>query len=389
MLFENKERTTTDPKSRVESDWEYLDHSGRAEAENVRNFLNFWFGQYPELEQSELASRFRSNHPHSFQSAAFELTLFAILRSLGCEIEIHPELPNGSTTHPDFLVTTPQSEKLYVEAVLASEYSETQLAAERRLSVVLETIERVESPDYFISVDPEGVLEHPPNGRNIRRALNRWISSLSYDQVIANIDERGLSALPTTTWIDDGWSIRFEAIPKKPDRRGLDQRSIGAEFSQTGWVNAWEPIRDALKAKGSRYGEPIYPLLIAVNIEAMTVTRIDEMQALFGQETFTFNQNENHSEPDMQRRPNGAWHGPRGPQYTRVSGAWIFRNINPWNIVSRISNVYFNPFASREIPGIFRVLPHAETETDTMRWRDGASLSDLLGLHQHWPESAD
>ena len=44
---------------------------------------------------------------HGVRSATFELILFALLKSLGCSVVVHPDLPNGSTNHPDFLTVTP------------------------------------------------------------------------------------------------------------------------------------------------------------------------------------------------------------------------------------------------------------------------------------------
>lgn len=89
----------------------------------------------------------------------------------------------------------------------------------------------------------------------------------------------------------------------------------------------------------------------------------------------------------MRRAANGAWIGPAGPQYTRVSGAWIFRRANPWNIASRIHTVYFNPDALRPLPVLFDTFPHAKGTDGTMRWSEGRTLRDVFGLPVEWPEA--
>ena len=129
LLFEDKPRTYSGTRSYVESDWEYLDRSSRFEAERVRSFINRWVSEYSANERPELIARFASGNHRNFESALFEVVLFAMFRSLNCEVETHPDLGNGNTKHPDFRVTIPGGETVYVEAVMASEYSDADDAA--------------------------------------------------------------------------------------------------------------------------------------------------------------------------------------------------------------------------------------------------------------------
>jgi hypothetical protein len=127
-------------------------------------------------------------------------------------------------------------------------------------------------------------------------------------------------------------------------------------------------------------------LLVAINVDALSVDRIDEMQGLFGQEEYVFSVDDLSAPPQMRCKPNGAWFGQHGPQYTRVSGAWIFVTLNSWNIVSRKNTVYFNPWASKQLPALFDSVHHAKAEGEQMQWNDGQSLSEILGLSAEWPE---
>ena len=38
------------------------------------------------------------------------------------------------------------------------------------------------------------------------------------------IDEKGFDAVPTMAWNHDNWNVTFQAIPIKPERRGIGQR---------------------------------------------------------------------------------------------------------------------------------------------------------------------
>jgi hypothetical protein len=386
MLFGNKERTYQGPKTYVESDYEYLDRSARKESDNVRAFLNSWISQFPENEAGELASRIKSRDHKGFDSATFEIILFAIVSSLGGQLEVHPELENGSTKRPDFLVRMPSGEEFYLEAVLASEFSEAEKAAERRKNVVLETIEKLESPNFFIGISAEGNPDTPPPGKPLRHELSSWLRGLDPDKVAKDVEEHGHEHIPTMTWEHDGWHVEFEAIPIKPERRGMGQRVIGVLSGGARWINEWEPIRDAVRTKGGRYGELTKPFIVAVNVDAHSLDRIDEMQALFGQEEYVFNRANPQGQPEMRRAANGAWNGPNGPQYTRVSGAWLFGCLNPWNIVSRKNTLYFNPWAQLPVPRELSIVNHAATNNDTMEWIESSSLSDLLQLPEAWPE---
>lgn len=385
MLFENKERVSQEPKSYVETDWDYLDRSGRVEAQHVRDFLNHWVSEYPASEHKEMIARISSGDHRNFQSAIFELAIFSILRSLKCSITIHPELPNGSPKHPDFLVVTPEGESVYVEAVLAADYSEADIAARKRTDVVLNAIEKIDSPNFFVGVEAEGHPERPPSGKGLRKVLEQWLARLDPDVVAKNVQTHGHDAIPKMEWKNEGWVITFEAIPKKQERRGQGQRVIGMLLNGVRWMNVWEPIRDAVKSKGNHYGELPHPLLIAINVDDWSVDRIDEMQGLFGQEEYVFSVNDTSAPPIMRRTPNGAWFGRRGPQYTRVSGAWIFGSLNPWNIVSRKHTVYFNPWAKMLLPSFFTILSHAKVEEEKMKWNEGVSLAEVLGLPAEWP----
>lgn len=321
MLFEEKSREFQGPKTYIETDFEYLDRSARKEAARIREFLNRWIAAFPEAEANEIISRITSGDKKGFDSAIFEIVLFAIIRCLGGEIEVHPELENGSNRHPDFLVRMPDGEEFYLEAVLASEHSESEKAAENRKNVVLESIEKLDSPNFFLGINASGNPDTPPKGKALRGELSQWLESLDPDGVMQEVEEYGSDHIPSMVWEHEGWKIEFKAIPKKPEARGLGQRVIGVLSGGGRWVNDWEPIREAIRFKGNRYGELGKPFVIAVNIDCFPLDRIDEMQALFGQEEFVFIRG---GEPEMRRIPNGAWFGPEGPQYTRVSGAWIW-----------------------------------------------------------------
>ena len=159
----------------------------------------------------------------------------------------------GSERRPDFLVQMPNGEEFYLEAVLASEYSEAERAAKRRKNVVLESIEKLDSPNFFVGISADGNPDTPPPSKRLRRDLSDWLSSLDPDTVAQDVEKNGHEKIPSMTWKHDGWCVEFEAIPIKPEKRGKGQRVIGVLSGGARWVNVWEPIRDAVRSKGGRW----------------------------------------------------------------------------------------------------------------------------------------
>ncbi len=386
LLFEDKERNFKGSKFYAELEYEYLDRSARIEAKKVRDLLNSLFVQFPEDEKKELYSRITGRNVRHYKSATFELLLYGILKKINCEIEIHPTLNNGSTSKPDFLVKTPDGVEFYLEAVLASEYDDDMIAAEKRKDVVLDTINKLKSPNFFIGISAEGNPDTPPKGKPLRKYLDQWLLSLDPDIVINEIEHKGHDFLPSTTWDHEGWKIEFKAIPKRSDSREKDGNVIGVLSGGARWVDSWTPMRNAITSKGNHYGKLDKPFLIAINSDTSSMNRINEMQALFGQEQYIFNIESDNLQPDMQRVPNGAWYGEKGLQYTRVSGVWFFDTLNPWKIVSRKHTIYFNPWASIQLPVFLTVFPHALAKEDKMIWNQGKNLGEILGLDINWPE---
>lgn len=388
MLFDEKKREYLGPRNHIEGSYDYLDRSARSDSERIRNFLNECLSRFPISDAKELIPRIKSRDRRSFDSAIFEIILYSIMRNLGWSLQVHPPLGSGVNKKPDFLVTSASGEQFYVEAVLASEFSEAEVAAEKRKNVVLQAIDGLKSPNFQLAINAEGNPETPPSGKALRKELSRWLAGLDPDEVNEMSEQEGFSSIPTFEWSHDGWKIEFSAFPFKSDERGKNQRVIAAQFEEVRWINGWKPIKDAIASKGNEYGRLSKPFVVAVNVDGFELDRIDEMQALFGQEQVVIRVGEHSRHSKIEQARNGLWFGPKGPQYTRVSGAWLFGGMTPWNIPSRRNTLYFNPFAKDVIPKELRQLNHAVATEGKMRWIDGMPLWSIMGIDETWPGSA-
>lgn len=383
MIFSKFDRTDSSPKKNRETDFAFLDRSARPEMERARALLEELIQEYPGDDRQEMIARIRSEDDTHFRSAIFELILHSYLTRIGYKLQPHPELTNGSTARPDFFVVSPSGEEFYLEAVLASANYGRPAAAEARIGTVLDTLNASPHHNFLVSVEYEGSPSTQPSGVRLRDAVHSWLDSLDPEDVLRVIETEDLFSAPTFTWAHEGWEITFRPIPLKPERRGQARALIGLlDDGNGGVVDEWTPIRDAVKFKGSKYGDLGRPLIVAVNVSSFHLDRIDEMQALFGQEQIRVFPDGSH---DMARAPNGAWYGNRGAQAKRVSGAWLFNDVGPYSIASRRHTVYFNPWALYPLPEVIKELPHAVPNENTIVWVEGKSLKEAFNLPEGWP----
>ena len=386
MLFTNYQRSDSSVKANRESDFAFLERSSRPEIERVRQFLETLVKGYPEAERIELVARIQSRNDTHFKSSIFELTLYTFLVRLGYILHPHPELPNGSKARPDFHVISPSGEEFYLEAVLASVDDDSDPAAEARIGLTLDTLAGASHSNFMVAVEYEGAPRTQPSGKKLLAATLRWLESLDPNEVQANINCNGFDSTHSFTWEHEEWHVLLSAIPIAPEKRGKTQTLIGILSGSAGVIDQWTPIREAIKFKGAKYGNLDKPLLVAVNFGSFNLKRIDEMQALYGEEQYVVSINDPKKEPKLRRAPNGAWYGKSGPQATRVSGAWIFNDLTAYTLASRRHTIYYNSWASKPLPDALKSMPHAVVEGEVMRWYAGSSLSDVLGLSVDWPE---
>src|SRR5690348_8101098 len=103
-IFDDIDRTNSEPKSHTESSYHFLNRVARPEWELVRNLIDGWFSHYPQAAQADLRSRLRDDDYAQHIGAWWELYTYTLFRRLGHQVSIHPVLKN-TRRQPDFLVT--------------------------------------------------------------------------------------------------------------------------------------------------------------------------------------------------------------------------------------------------------------------------------------------
>ena len=385
-VFDSVKRTDDSPKGNTERDFIFYNRSARPEIEKIRDIIEEYVKNYPREEQKDLISRFRSGDDVHFRSAAFELFLHEALRKQGFTLTPHPELSNGSTFRPDFLVSGTDGQCFYLEAVLATQNNELDRGEEARKGLVLDYLDKCPHDNFMIALDDEGSPKSQPGQKKLKNRIHAWLDSLNPDEILKKIESTGFDSIEPMVWSHEEWHLQIRPYPLKPERRRKSSTLIAIGGSRGGWIDSWSPIRDAIKTKGGKYGDLEIPFVVAVNLDSFHLDRSDEMQALFGQEKFVFKSGRD-AEQETQRVPNGAWYGKGGAQYTRVSAAWIFNDHHVSSLAGRKSTIYFNPWAVLPAPESLKIFPFAEPQNDKMHWHEGLSFRAILELHERWPEN--
>ncbi len=377
MIFSEYVREDASAKLARESSFAFLDRSARPEMSRAREALTEWCTSYPERD--ELVARFRSNNDEHFRSAEFELLLYTSLSKSGFSLTPHPELPNGGSRRPDFLVTTPAGQRFYLEAVLARERRED-TTHHPLVATTLDVFSTHTHRNFCVEVHTRGVPTTQPSGRALIRQVLSWLDQLDPDA----LEDSWPHQIPFE-WGHEDLVISLRAIPLRADRRGFSTRLLGVQRGQAGWLDASTSVKEAIRFKGGRYGQLEYPLVIAVNFDGMFLDEYNERRALFGDEQIVVSVSDPERPPRLERVPNGAWTSEAGPTFTRVSAAWIFGNLSCYTLARKDATLYFNPWAASAPPDELRAYSYCEAIASELQRTPGKLLSSELGLPESWP----
>lgn len=390
-LFDPPAERHTRPKRHDEPAYAYMNTSAWKGIVACRVLLEEWFQRFPADAQTDVRERFRSSDDAQHQSAFFELYMHELMRGIGYDLEAHPQMPNGETRHPDFLVRKGQERIFYLECIVPS-ISPDKAGKQAMIDRVYATIDRIDSPNFFLSVETSGVPAKSPPAAKVGRALERWLRTLDPDQVAELFKSGGFDALPAFPWEFDGWEVVFQPIPKSPEARGrAGVRPIGMQMpAEATALQDHVPVKNAVIAKASRYGEMELPYLIAINAhgEQGFMEMDDFMAGLLGQENVTFfTQGDRPTDYREGRNPDGAWNGPKGWQCTRVSGVIAALGINPFNLATVTPELIHHPAANCPLtPDLWPlpqwVLPSTRDRLDRI---DGRPIRDFLRFPDPWP----
>ncbi|WP_444460019.1 hypothetical protein [Rhodobacter capsulatus] len=377
--FDDLAREGQEPASHLIGYFDYLNASGRPEAACVRALVDEWLADYPKTHRPEMIRRLRSRDDVLHSSSLFELMLHALLLRQGFAVlEIEPELPNRRA--PDFLVEAPDGTRFYLEATLASGMDNVAAGAQRRMREALQAIDEVQSPDFFLHLHTQGRPTQPIAVRRLRKALQRFVDGLNYEQAVAN-HEGDLATAPI--WEHREHDAHFTIRPIPKNVRCAGGRAVRGRTFPGGIIHPENAIRSAVIGKASRYGEIDLPLVIAVNALDEFATIDDAIDALFGTKAVLVRED---CELRPVREPDGAWRGPASPVYTRSSAVLFVERLSAWSVAQRSLRLIVNPWARNPINDIPLGVEVREVIDGQLQTRTGQTLREIFNLPAGWPE---
>ena len=379
-IFDNILREDKEPKPADETQFAYLNCSGRVEAARVRDKADAWFSAYPETHRDALVGRFRSVIDDQHRSAFFELFLYHLLQARNCKvIAVEPKLDHTDKT-TDFLVENAKQERFYVEAVLATGLSNQDTAAQARLNTALSAIDSTPSPNHFLDLNVTGSPMKPLSTRKLTAGLKSWIAGLPTDETAKQ--------LAPFVWEEHGAKIRLGAWSRsKPGGKG---GAIGIRWFPLTRMEPSQEIRPALKKKASRYGKLDHPYLVALNALSTHHNELAVIDALLGTPYVELSKGPNGEEIVKElRKPDGIWYGPPDgqPQNTRLSGVLSLMHIDPWNFASKTGLLIPNPWATKRLPQLELGTAELRVVGDGYERIEGKAMHELLGVPAQWPEA--
>jgi len=219
---------------------------------------NRWFAAFPQDAASDLSARFRGDDVQH-DGAWWELYLHQVLTGTGRRVTPHPEVP-GTTGRPDFLVKEPDGIRWYLEATTLSTED---LAAERRQGAVVDALNSIESPDFYVCISWRGVGTSSLPTRKFRESVQNWLRTLNPDGASTRLSDGRDDSL-CFRWRYEDWDLALTAVPKGPEKRGEAGRTVGSQISAE-WADdsdghCWK----SLFRKATRYGDPPLPFVVAV-----------------------------------------------------------------------------------------------------------------------------
>ncbi|WP_405413650.1 hypothetical protein [Streptomyces rubiginosohelvolus] len=377
-VYVRRNRTDASPKRAAEPDSEFFERIAGPFWDQVRDVINEWWSHLPAQSRPGMRSRLldRNSGTNVF-SALWELYLHEMLIGSGCKVAIEHSV--GTTgKNPDFLVSR-EGERFVVEAI----WSAQRLAdmGEQIPPPLIDAIDNVPSPNFFLSYSVHAMGAAAPSQKRLKNGLVQWLSSLDPDQVIADCERK--VPLPRHTWQEAGWSLSFEAIPRSPGKRDDPAaRAIGV-YPSISWLDVGsDRVLDAVKKKGSRYGDLGMPFIVAVGQAAFFPESRDVETALYGASV----EYVHTGTPVIGRLCNGYWNSTYDHAHGKVSGVLTVDNPAPWTWAKN-TPVLWHSSDPASLPA--PVLPSWATaqlaDAQVERHMSTCPIQDVLGLPQLWP----
>ncbi|MBW0149738.1 MAG: hypothetical protein KXJ53_00870 [Phenylobacterium sp.] len=378
LVFDDIDREHQGPRKAGETQFSYLNRSGRVEAGRVRSLVEDWITRYPESDLTALVARLRSTIDAAHHSAFFELAVHELLVRTGHTIvAVEPKVPN-SNRRPDFLVEAPDGERFYVEVVTSIAQTPQEMAAEKRLNDAVCIVDKADAEFHFLDVQIEGKPKEQVSAKALRPALANWIAALPVTDAVKD--------QPPFVYAEHGMTLTIGAFLRNTPRREAGG-AIGLQNMEPFWGTPGDGIRESVERKASRYGDLDLPYVVAVNAMSDYKSEEDAIDAMFGSPCVVVRRYEDgRTETAESRNGDGVWQGANGPRKKGLSAILSTERLAPWSVGQRRARLIRNPWATRPLPPIPLGIDELNPIDGRLEKTEGQPFRELFNLPASWPE---
>jgi hypothetical protein len=392
-------------KQHGETDFAHLSRRAGPDWERVRGVIDEWCNDLDVAEWSGTLGHLKSGQSREFRSALWELYLGAVFRRLGFTIEHHGPARPGKRTPPDFRLRR-GSTTIYVEATSIDEEGEV-LEAQRRLGALLDAIngdDRISRSSFLLDYDAIHTSDRMSPLRSLCDQITEWLAHLpptSVSRIWLPQYEECQKDQGCFEWRHGGWWLRFFAIPRRPEARGVPlDRVIGWANPGDAWLRRDAlDIKEALERKARKYGDAYQTYVIAImsprtteehEIKSALLGIAHEHPSMIRNARIERGWSGNASTP-MRREVRGFWLDQNGPRNRNVAAVITAVGLQPYNMANVELDLWFNPWADHPLGDEFPFRAHrADMTTGSIvpSAEPVRPARSILGLWEGWPRVA-
>lgn len=378
------------PKRHSELNFDYYSHSSRPSSLAIRGFVEACFEEYPEGAHKNYLLTNLPASDDAFTSAVFEVLLNSLFIRLGCSPEPEPLLGDLGSSRPDFKLTLPGGQRLYVEAVAINGTSTQERSRNQRLNVLYDYIDdNLDSEKFFWGMEIKGESPQSPNGRRIVDRLQAHLDTLSWEE-LAHLPEGEAMEILRRNEVriaSNGWEFEFWPIPKKESAFKKGGRPLGLFPMVVFMSMTKDQIRTQIRSKRKQHPVLDAPLVLAINALQLDADDEDYLDAIYGTHAVTATQYaDGHVETNAHRLLDGAWLDKNGLKHQHMPYFLGFRNLTPSSVASSAVTLYANPYSAIPeesfIPNLSRFL----VTEDGAELLLGSSIREIFELPAGWPD---
>ncbi len=386
-LFDDENRNYTGPALNAETTYSFYNRSSLDEFARLRQMLRRWVERLPPAKQKDIVGRMRHSgrgspdKQQSFDGAFLELFLHEFLNGTGGDTVVDPKI--GRLT-PDFGVTETGPDGTQINYVVeATDVNCTRGTGQEsnwNERSVLDILNEIESPDYYLSVETAGSLTSMPPKQQLRGEFENLVKTAYYNDIRAAADLYGFNdnVVPLATFRHGDWSITGHLVPVAPELRPRKGRFIGLAPPKFFSVNDMRKLQKRLYDKAKRY-QNVDNLIIALRVADWWLGSVSLCEALFGSMAIPFAVPEEPTydgplpPPSNIQKHDGFWYNTGGPQHQHVIGVVAFHDLYPHCIDRTTAMFYANPYIANPLPAWTKRIDHAEYSDGKVKIARGLS----------------